>query len=149
MRHLKKHIAGLNKVLQMNYEVEEMYHDALENVMDDDLKTFFRNIGFERNEYSRVLRGEISKLGGEPTSYEGLGRIHKWMLMKLKDAIKSEDHTALMDYVCTIEQFTIGTYNAVLQERNVPLSICKMLIEQRDNIESTINTIQAQEALVA
>ncbi|MFD2725079.1 PA2169 family four-helix-bundle protein [Hyunsoonleella rubra] len=149
MRHLEKNMAHLNSLLHLNYEVEEIYHEVLEHVQGESLKTFFRNAGFVRNEFNRVLRGEIENFGFEPVEYNGVGRMYKRILMKIKSMIGKEEDIELLQQVSNIEQLTIGAYNVVLQERHLPLSVCKVLIEQRDKMQKTINTIEVKEALVA
>lgn len=145
-----EHLGKLNNLLNINYEIEKIYLEALENVTDDNLKTFFRARGYERLEFGNELRLEIEKFGGVPIhsgliSNNGLYKI--WM--NFKNLVLMENEGNLLDEVYKLKELNVEQYNNLLREMNVPLSICKLLVKQRDAIEATMNAIKRHEAFVA
>ncbi|MEW4925705.1 DUF2383 domain-containing protein [Algibacter sp. 2305UL17-15] len=149
MGHLERHLEKMNKLLHLSYEVENIYLDVYEAINDEDLKVFFRNTSFFRNEFSRVLRGEIILLGGTPIHFGELHNELNRFSVRIKKLIDADFESELLDQVCMIKKLSIAAYNDVLQERNLPLGVCKILIEQRDEIQKTLNTIRVEEQLVA
>ncbi len=150
INHSEKVITKANNLLMMNYEVEKIYTDASEVVNNDELKYFFRELAFERNEYARVLRKETIKLGGQPQIFEGLNKLSRayYIFWKnLKPLLKENDSAELLDQVCNIKVWSIDNYNNLLQEFNLTLSLCKLLAEQRDLLYSKMNSIKAKEIL--
>lgn len=51
MKSLEKILSKLNNLLIMNYEIEKVYLEAQDLAADDNLKAFFRERSFERNEF--------------------------------------------------------------------------------------------------
>ena len=54
IKHSEKVKTKANNLLMMNYEAEKIYTDAHDIVHDDELKSFFRELAFERNEFASV-----------------------------------------------------------------------------------------------
>lgn len=148
MKFPEEVVNKINNILIMNYEAEKMYLDALDKVEDDELKSFFRERGFERNEFARALRHEIIKLGIKP---QDLGRLSARFHLIWKDIrplLKPNHQPELLDQICNLKMWNINNYNRLLQEINLPLSFCKLLASQRDDIQSNMHAIKAQEAFV-
>ena len=61
--------------------------------------------------------------------------------------LKENDAPELLDQICTIKEWSIDHYNDLLQELNLPLSLCKMLAEQRDSLHYKMNSIKVKETL--
>lgn len=151
MKLSEKVINKINNLLILNYEVEKMYSDASGLVDDDRLKAFFRERAFERNESARALRKQIIKLGFEPVSFERLNRLSNryYMIWKtIRPLLKEGNVPELLDEVCGVKQWSMDNYNSLLQEINLPLSLCKLLGSQRDRLQSNMHTIKAREALM-
>ena len=144
-----KKIKRLNDLLIMNYEAEKIYLEALDIVTDDNLKTFFRERGFERNEYGKQLRTEIKALGGEPKHLEGLSNEYHKIWTNFRNILKEGDETELLYEVCYIKQLSIDKYDELLHIHRLPISLCKTLVDQRDNIQSAMNLIRVNKRLVA
>lgn len=150
IKHSEKVIAKANNLLMMNYEAEKIYSDAHDIVDDDNLKSFFRERAFERNEFARELRKETAKLGEKPQSFEGLNKLSRpyhFFWRNLRPLLKENDAPELLDQICTIKEWSIDHYNDLLQELNLPLSLCKMLAEQRDLLHYKMNSIKVKETL--
>lgn len=147
MRNSKEILRQLNELLIMNAEIEKIYIEALNNVNDKDLKTFFRERGFERNQFSRDLKQEIENIGGkaEFTTLTDKGFYVVWMnFRKLYDNEKD-----LMDEVCGLKELTIEKYNKLLAEIHLPLSVFRLIEKQKEDILQTLRAIKTKNALVA
>ncbi|WP_242203988.1 DUF2383 domain-containing protein [Aestuariivivens insulae] len=151
MKLSDKVVTKMNNLLMLNYEVEKMYLDAFDIVEDERLKVFFRERAFERNESARALRGQIIKLGFEPKSFDRLNKLSNryYIIWKnIRPLLKEGNIPELLDQVCSVKQWSMDNYNSLLQEINLPLSLCKLLASQRDLLQSNMHTIKAREALV-
>lgn len=145
VKHSEKVIKKANNLLMMNYEAEKMFKDAHDIVVDDNLKSFFSELAFERNEFIRTLRQETIKLGEEPKNFEGLNKLSRayYIFWKnLKPLLKEGNTPELLDQICNIKEWSIDNYNDLLQELNLSLSLCKLLAEQRDLLHSKMNSIK-------
>ncbi len=149
MRYLERNLIRLNELLHLNYELEELYHETSKETTDDGLQVFLMQRALERKAYSEALKNQIVQMAGKPTDYEGLGGLQKRNLVQFKQLLEIQDIIELLHQICKVEALSVVSYNIFLQERHVPLSICKLLIEQRDKIQYTINSIKVKEALVA
>lgn len=149
MKNLEKKVYKVNRLLHLNYEVEKVYQEAYENIINNDLKVFFRNTAFFRNKCSEALISEIDKLDGNPVPFDRLSFMFNDFLMKFKTLIHEENEPELLNEVCEIKKLSINAYNDLLQERNLPLSLCRVLLGQVDEIQKTLNTIKVEERLVA
>ena len=70
MKRFERILEKMNDLLIMNCEAEKIYFELLDKTIEEDLKTIFRESGFERKEFGRDLKLEILKLNGEP-KYSG------------------------------------------------------------------------------
>ena len=148
MKTSERILAKLNNLLIMNYETEKVYLEALELAAGDNLKAFFRERGFERNEFSKRLKAEIIKLNGKPVTFNWLSSTFdkKWHDFKTLLLLNNEDD--LIDEVVALKRLSIEKYNDVLREINLPLSVCKLLVKQRDRIYSNMNAMKRHEEFV-
>jgi len=149
MKYLKRNLDKLNDLLNLNYQVEQIYDDLLEDVNDEDIITLIRRRRFERKQNSDMLRKKIIELKGFPKSFEALDNIYYRSLFNIKKLINKEETNKAIDKLCRIEEQSIANYNAFLQERNVPLSICKILVVQRDRIQKSLNKLKVREMVAA
>ncbi|QQY83239.1 PA2169 family four-helix-bundle protein [Tamlana sp. s12] len=143
MKTKEKFISNLNSLLIMNAEVEKIYTELVDKVSDEDLKTFFSQQGMQRGEFSKDLKAKIVSLGG---SYENKGRVQSELYkfwMNIRNFVmfnKSEE--SLMNEVRDMQGLTINKYNDLLRMLGLPLSICKLLIKQRDRIQDAKDSIE-------
>lgn len=148
MKSSEKILEKLNNLLIMNYGVEKVYLEALELATDNNLKAFFRERGFERNEFGRQLRAEIEKLQGKPKQLGDISNGLNNIWLNIKNHIVLHNESELMDEIYKLKALTIDGYNALLMEINLPLSVCKVLIKQRDSVYSHMNAMKRQEEFV-
>ncbi len=146
MTHLEKIFRQLNELLIMNHEVEIIYLEAHDIVNDEDLMTFFRERNFERNEFGRALKREVVKLGGSPKGLNDLSDRYYKGWMKFKELLDTDNEFELLNEISKIKRLNIAAYNKLLQERNLSLSLCKLLVKQRDSIQMSLNSLTTRKA---
>ncbi|SFZ89566.1 conserved hypothetical protein [Flaviramulus basaltis] len=149
MKYSEKIIEKLNDLLIMNYEVEKIYLEALKNVTDNTLKTFFRERGLERYEFSIELKNEIKILDGNPEQLGELSKDFYKVKMNFRNLIFLENQNDLLDEVFSLKKVSIDKYNQLLMEPNLPLQLCRILIKQRDSIQATMRVLKRESAFVA
>ena len=148
MKHLGKIFRMLNELLIMNQEIEIIYLEAHDIVNDEDLKTFFRERNFERNEFGRDLKKEVVKLGGNPKGLNDLSDRYYKGWMKFKKLLDTNNEFELLNEISKTKRLNIAAYNKLLQERNLPLSLCKLLVKQRDGVQMSLNALRTKNAIV-
>ncbi|MEJ2113103.1 MAG: DUF2383 domain-containing protein [Flavobacteriaceae bacterium] len=146
MRYSENFSNKLNDLLNMNYEVEKIYLEAFNSVTDDTLKTFFKDRQNKRREFSLELRNEIEDLNIAPRSVNILSKYYHKNQMNIKDDDLLNDNENILLEIFGLLQTSINSYNDLLQEINLPLSLCKILIRQRDNIQDTMRVFQREDA---
>ncbi|WP_370477768.1 DUF2383 domain-containing protein [Tamlana flava] len=149
MRNLEKVLKKLNDLLVSNHELENIYQEAFKAIDDEELKSFFQEQSRVRKIYSEQLCLEIENLVGKSKFSEAVGRESYKVSMNFRNLIFLKDYSLLLKEVYRIKQSTISKYNTLLNELNLPLSVCKLLVEQRDGIQATMNTIKRSESLIA
>jgi len=150
IKHSEKVITKANNLLMMNYEAKKIFSDAHDIVDDDNLKSFFRELAFERNEFIRALQKETINLGDKPQRFEGLNKLSRayYIFWKnLRPLLKEKNIPELLDQICSMKEWSIDNYNSLLQEFNLSLSLCRLLVEQRDLLHSKMNSLKIREAL--
>ncbi|AJR04726.1 DUF2383 domain-containing protein [Siansivirga zeaxanthinifaciens] len=149
MKYSEKVLEKLYNLLLLNHEVEKLYNEAFELVKDSNFRSFFKGQALERNEFGEELKKEIGKLGGNQKESLAFGRAFYLKRMNFKNLIKLQAEDQLLSEVCAIKEASINNYNGVLMERNLPLSLCKILIKQRDHIQVKLNVLKREEMFVA
>lgn len=147
MEHLEKIFRRVNELLIMNYEVEIIYLEAHDIVNDEDLKAFFREKNFERNEFGRALKREVIKLGGSPKGLDDLSDRYYRGWMKFKELLDTDNEFEILKEISKIKRLNIAAYNKLLQERNLSLSLCKLLVKQRDSIQMSLNSLRTKKII--
>lgn len=144
-----KILKKLNDLLIMNHEIETTYLEGLEYVYRDDLKTYFRERSFERYEFGKLLQSEIQKLN-KNSEYSKNNFINfSKIKMNIKNALLFQYEVDLLREIREIKYLTINVYNDLLLEHGLPLSLCKLLIRQRDQIQDNLTLLEREKSLVA
>ena len=146
MKHSEKIIDKLNDLLIMNYEVEKIYLEALKNVTDNTLKTFFRERGLERQEFGVELKNEIKTFDAEPQLLGELSKDFYKVKMNFRNLIFLENQNSLIDEIYNLKKVSINKYNQLLMEPNLPLQLCRVLVKHRDSIQSTMRVLKRETA---
>ncbi|GAB1855204.1 hypothetical protein MHTCC0001_00370 [Flavobacteriaceae bacterium MHTCC 0001] len=150
MKYLQRNLDRLNNLLYINLQVKNIYDELISTTTAEELRIFFTRSSVDLDMLCSVLEKQIVKLGGEPKQYKSLNRFYKGVLISLKNNLEDEDAGESLKYkLCELEELSINSYDAFLEEMHIPLSVCKMLIGQRDKIQQRIYSIRTREILVA
>lgn len=149
MRSTNKILDNLNNLLIFTYEVEKLYVEAYKSVTDTTLKLFFKERAYERNEFGNALRTEIEKLNGTPKLLDNFSKNFYRIKTDIKNAILMHNEDDLFEEILDLKRETIDKYNELLMQMNLPLHLCKTLIKQRDNVQTSIRTLKRERVFVA
>ena len=137
----------LNDLLILNEEVERAYSKASKMVGDKDYKAFSKKRSLERAAFASVLRNEFSKLEGKSKNLMALKRRGQLVRLKYKNSLKIEKESGFLARIYDIEVFSIKNYDEFLTQMNLPLSLCKIVLKQRDQIEVALHAMERGEEI--
>ncbi|WP_435416370.1 ferritin-like domain-containing protein [Polaribacter aestuariivivens] len=147
MKYTEKVSNKLNELLEKNYDAEKGYLNSAENVDSPKLKMFFKNRASERSIFAKEIRTEILSYGQIPEddgSFKGL--MHRnWMT--LKSLFSSNDEEAILEEALRGERASLEEYTEILKEDSFAPSTRKMLENQKQQIQSAINSLMVEEEL--
>ncbi|MCB4807006.1 PA2169 family four-helix-bundle protein [Tamlana sp. 62-3] len=146
---MKKILGQLNDLLLVNFEVEKVYDEIVDEVKDDTLRRFFRESAIERNEFSKLINKEIESLGETPERVGALSKNFYKLKTKFKGLLDVENESKLIDEIFMLKQASVNKYNEVLMQPHLPLKVCKTLVKQRDSIQDTLRVFKREYAIVA
>lgn len=140
-----KIIEGLNDLLEKNYDSEKGFKNAIEDVDDASLKSFFEGKAQQRYDFGHAIKAEIKKLGGTPDKGGSMaGTAHRaWM--DFKSTLALNDAEAILDACETGEEAALEDYDEFLKENVLPANIRTLISDQRAKIAGTLRTIEILE----
>lgn len=139
----------LNELLIKNYDAEKGYINAMKDVENVNIKTFFKNRAEERSKFARALRTEILTYGEIPENSGSIkGKLHRnWMT--LKATFSSNNEETILNEALRGEKASLEEYNELLADSNLPSRLIELLREQRNAIEAAINSVKLYEEVVS
>lgn len=140
----------LNDLLEKTYDAQRGYANAAEITEHVQLKRWFAQQGVRRTEYAASLSTELKNMNLEPQLDGSVkGDLHRgWM--NLKAALSSNKDETILEECITGEKKAIEEYNEVLEHKNtLPPTVVSILQAQKDEIQSTVNTIKRLEDVAA
>lgn len=137
-----KIITKLNGLLLMNALVEKTFTQVESTFTHYNLASFFKEKAIERNQFNQLLQQELKKL---ETKFGALlrlqNRVNHHRMLQLKKEFSIDTNLQLFKQVYIILKLSVKKYNDLLMEMHLPLSLCKLLVKQRDRIQASLNTI--------
>lgn len=145
MSHVKKVIEKLNDLLEKNYDTEEGFKSAAEEVKNVKLKAFFEEKAKQRYDFGHELKTEISNFGGKPDKGTSVtGDIHRaWM--DLKSALSFDEEEEVLEEAIRGEKVALEEYNEAIKEKDLPPSTANLLLKHRNAIEKTLQQVKELE----
>ena len=148
MKHPDRIFDKINNLLKANYEAERTYAEIFKIATSESLKKFFKERQIITHQFNRELIHEINKHNIIPKSASTLNSYNNNKLEKGKDIkFLNGEHLILFE-VFKLKNESLDLYNDLLLEMSLPLSICKALVKQRDNIQSAIHILARDEVHV-
>lgn len=139
-----KILIELNDLFLMNHQVGKIFLKIQDHVVDGSLKSFFKEKEVERNEFCKLLQNESNKLEEKIDNSIMLNRRNHLTKLNLKKLFHFNKDLDLFMQVNRIMQLSIDKYNELLMEMNMPLSLCKLLVRQRDSVQSSMYLIERE-----
>ncbi|KAB1067986.1 DUF2383 domain-containing protein [Tamlana haliotis] len=148
MKNNSNILLNLNSLLVMNYEAEKVYVELVDNVDDDELIYFFKENSAKRKTFIDALKSEILKLDGDyNTGVRAPSELyHSWLRIR-KLMIKPGNDEGLIREIRATQTVTIEKYNDLLRMLGLPLSVCKLLMIQRDVIQNAKDAIDRHDLI--
>mgnify|MGYP003634047710 CR=1 FL=1 len=134
----------LNDLFLMNQQVGKIFSRIQDDVVDGNLKSFFKEKELERNEFCKMLQNESKKLETKVDSSIMLQRRNHLTELSFKNLLRYDKNIDLFLQVNNIMQFSLEKYNDLLMEMNMSLPLCKLLVKQRDSIQSSSFLIERE-----
>ncbi|ALM21831.1 hypothetical protein AAT17_11585 [Nonlabens sp. MIC269] len=136
----------LNNLIEKSYDAQHGYENAAEVVDNVQLKKWFISQAQRRTEYAGALINEMNNVNGEAhLSGSFTGDMHRsWT--NLKAALSSNKEETILEECLRGEKATIEEYENVLEHKGeLPPTIVSILQAQKDEVQSTVNTVKRLE----
>lgn len=122
-------ITALNTLTATTIDSVNGYRESAKNIDNEQLRTIFTQRASEREQVVEDLRGEVSRLGGNPEDDGSfLGKTHQ-LFEDLKAAVTGRDEQAIINEVERGEDYIKGKYETVLKS-DVLGSECRIVVEK-------------------
>jgi uncharacterized protein (TIGR02284 family) len=137
----------LNDLLEKTYDAEKGFKKAAENVKNSNLKNYFERKAQERYDFGHALKTEITQFGQSPEKGDSFASKAHRSWMDIKNFFSSDNEEAMLEEAIKGEKAAIDEYNEVLRENTLPPSTETLLTQQKQKIESGLNSIKHMEDL--
>ena len=139
----------LNELLTKNYDAEQGYINAINEVDSVNVKNFFKTMAEQRSTFARELRTEILTYGQIPEDTGSVkGLLHRnWM--SLKSTFSSNNEEAILSEALRGERASLEEYNDLLKDTSFPPRLTELLRKQRNAFESAINSVKMYEEIMS
>jgi len=140
-------ISDLKELLELVNDGKEGYQRAAEATESPELKALFSKLSGERIVYAAELKEHIAAHGGEADNESGglLGGLHRTWL-SIKEALSSNENTALIDTIITGEKAVIGKYDELIADFADHADHMELLKTQRKGIQTALTEIESEKA---
>ncbi|WP_303318827.1 DUF2383 domain-containing protein [Flavivirga abyssicola] len=144
MKKENKILVKLNDIFLMNKVIEKIYIKTYEKVSEMNIKALLKEKSLERCNFSEILQNEIKKLGEDVEESIMSKRRYHFYMRSFSNLLQLDDNSDLLNAVYKIELLCIEKYNELLQEINLSLSLCRLLVKQRDHIQYGLRLIKKE-----
>jgi hypothetical protein len=149
VKQIEPIIEKLNDLLVLNEEVGNAYKKASEKLKFADNIAYSKGRALERAEFVRLLKNELAKLENKVENAVVFKRRLQLVRSNLKKQLKIGDDLEFVGKVYEIEVLCSNKYDELLSQINLPLSLCRMLLKQRDSIEARLRILDRGEGVIA
>jgi len=138
----------LNDLLERTYDAEKGFKKAAENVEHSGLRSYFHQKAQERYDFGHQLKTEIKAFGQEIEEDSGSvsGTLHR-VWMDTKALFSADDEESMLEEAIRGEKEAIDEYCDILEEVSLPESTKRVLMTQKNQIESGLTRIKTLEDL--
>ena len=138
----------VNNLLTANYEAEKIYSEIYRTISGEPLKMFFKERKIKRHNFNKVIINELDRHNIIPKAATTLGNYNTKMKLKGSGINLLNSGDQFQTEVIRLKNESLNRYNDLLLELSLPLSLCKALSKQRDDIQSAMLILSKDEELV-
>ncbi|WP_282134534.1 DUF2383 domain-containing protein [Seonamhaeicola maritimus] len=149
MKRIGQIVEKLNELVILNEEVENAYKKASSKLENNYTKTYAKEKSLERGEFVRFLKIELTKLEANDENLIALKRKFHMVRLNFRKFIKIENDAEFLGKVYEIEVLSINKYDDLLSQINLPLTLCKLLLKQRDFLQARLHVMERGELVVS
>ncbi len=140
-----KAVSLLNNLLEKNYDAEQGYKNASEDVENSELKNFLLKKSKERYDFGHQIKAEISKLGGEPDKGSSVTASLHQTWMDLKSAVSKKSNKAVLEECERGEKAALEDYEKAIADGSLVGASLDIIRRQHNEIEADLNKIKTIE----
>lgn len=143
-------ISDLKALLELVNDGKEGYQKAAETTETPELEALFSKLSGERMAYAAELKEHIELHGGTADNESGgiLGGLHRTWL-SIKDALSSNENSALIETITTGEKTVIAKYDELIADFADHADHMELLKTQRDGIQAALAEIESEKSIYA
>jgi uncharacterized protein (TIGR02284 family) len=145
MKYSKEMADKLNELLQRNYDSEKGFKNAVDDVKNPQLKSFFKEKAQERYDFGHELKSEIRNFGEAPEKGSSVKADAHRTWMDLKSALSGDNEEAVLEEAIRGEKMAVENYNEVIKDNDFPPSTKNLLLKQRNAIQKTLDNVKSLE----
>ncbi|GHA44505.1 hypothetical protein GCM10007103_27010 [Salinimicrobium marinum] len=145
MKYSEEMADKLNELLQRNYDSEKGFKNAVDDVDNPQLKSFFKEKAQERYDFGHELKSEIRNFGEAPEKGSSVKADAHRTWMDLKAALSGDNEVAVLEEAIRGEKMAVENYNKVINEIDFPPSTKNLLLKQRNAIQKTLENVKSLE----
>lgn len=132
----------LNRLLQKNLDAEKGFRNAADDVKDENLKIFFKEIAYQKYDFAHELRTEIRDFGQSPRQGSSVLSDVQRSWMNIRSGLSLNSEVSVLKETFKAEKAAIEEYRVVLRENNFPPSTHNVLSKQKDIFQGTLKKIK-------
>lgn len=142
-------VEKLNDLVILNEEIESAYNKASNELKFADNVAFSKQSASQRNKFIQVLNKELKRYDENNEMQIVLKRRFHLIRTNFKQQVKIGNDLDFLSKVYSNELLCVNKYDELLSQINLPLSLCRALLKQRDIVQARIHLIERGEPIVA
>lgn len=139
----QKIISSLDHLVTIGVDGEEGYQKAAEMVSNKNLLAQFEQSSTARNIQAEAIRNYLSDNGIEKPAHEGGfgGTLHRAWL-DIKGTLSNRSDGVSISSCLSGDQAAVVAYQEVLDEKNLPADLHKLLTEHLEDLKSDVQNLE-------
>ncbi|MDQ3536628.1 MAG: PA2169 family four-helix-bundle protein [Bacteroidota bacterium] len=149
MNSEKNPVEILNDLLEKNYDAEQGYQKAAEEIESSLIKAYLQDSSKNRYDFGHEIKEEIKKLGGKPEKGTSLvADLHrKWM--DLRSVIAGNNDKAIIAECEKGEKAALQDYEIALNSGKLPESAQSVVSRQYEKIKTDLMKLENMENILS
>lgn len=137
----EKLINQLQDLITINYDAEEGYKTASEEVKSKALGDFFEVYSKQRYEFGHDIKQKLHSLNAEISKGTSIGGDLRNSWIKIKSFFTGHDDDAMIEACLDLEKAVIAEYDDVLRDEELSSDTRNMLQDHKKKIQEAVERI--------